>query len=150
MDKKIFYLAIHSSKPDIAYLFGSITHYVLDYTCHPLIFYKTGIYDPYKKIESHKKYKGMHALMEKSIDAYYYEKIYKQKYKNANISKDIIKKPKLSIDLITLINMVYKKTYNIDSVGLYYKISIKRAKLIYKLFIQDKFGIKIKLYRIIE
>ena len=27
----------------LAYLYGSITHYVLDTTCHPFIFYKTGI-----------------------------------------------------------------------------------------------------------
>ena len=28
----------------LAYLYGVITHYVLDSTCHPFIFYKTGIY----------------------------------------------------------------------------------------------------------
>ncbi len=137
-------------QPDIAYLFGSITHYVLDSTCHPLIFYKTGIFDKRKKRKEHKKYEGMHALMERSIDSYYYKKYYKKDYKYCNISKDIIKKPKLSIDLITLINMAYKETYDIEKVGIYYKKSIKDAKLIYKLFIQDRYGIKLKIYKLLE
>ena len=59
-------------QPDVAYLFGCITHFVLDSTCHPLIFYKTGIYDPNNKETL--KYKGMHALMERNIDSIYYKK----------------------------------------------------------------------------
>ncbi len=137
-------------QPDIAYLFGSITHYVLDSTCHPFIFYKTGVYDPVKKLKEHKKYKGLHALMERSIDAYYYKKYYKKDYKFCNVSKEIIGKPKLSIDLITLINMSYKKTYNVDKTGIYYYKGIKNAKRIYSLFINDKHKIKYNLYNFID
>ena len=88
--------------------------------------------------------------MERSIDSYYYKKYYKKDYYKSNISKDIIKRPKLSIDLITLINMVYKETYNIENVGIYYKKSIKDAKKIYRIFIQDRYGIKIKIYKLLE
>ena len=136
-------------QPDIAYLFGSITHYVLDSTLHPLIFYKTGIYDPYKKLPKHLKYKGMHALMERTIDSYYYKKYYKKDYKYCKIFKDI-KKPKLSIDLITLINMVYKETYNLEHVGIYHKKGIKDFRIINRLFIQDKLGIKLRIYKLLE
>ncbi len=134
---------------DIAYLYGSITHYVLDSTLHPLIFYKTGIYDPVKKLAKHKKYKGMHALMERTIDSYYYRKYYKEDYKTCKLSKINIK-PKLSIDLITLINMVYKETYNIEEVGLYQKKGINDSRRIFRLFIQDRLGIKAKIYKLLE
>ena len=143
-----FHLQLY--QPDIAYLFGAITHYVLDSTCHPFIFYKTGVYDPKKKIKSQMKYKGLHALMERNIDAYYYKKYYKKEFKYCNVSKDIIGNPKLSIDLINLINMTYKKTYNEENVGIYYYKGIKNAKRIYSLFINDKHRIKYNLYNFID
>ena len=40
----------------LAYLYGSICHYVLDTTCHPFVFYKTGRYNI--KDKSTYKYKG--------------------------------------------------------------------------------------------
>ena len=139
---------LENYQPDIAYLFGSITHYVLDSTCHPLIFYKTGIYNP--KDKSTYKYRGLHSLMERSIDSYYYKKYYKKDFSTCNVSKDIIMKPKLSIDLITLINMVYEETYQIKNVGLYYKRGIKNAKALYRVFINDKKGRKEKIYKCID
>ena len=54
----------------LAYLYGSINHYVLDSTCHPLIFYKTGVYDRRKK--ETKKFMGLHGDMESNIDAFFY------------------------------------------------------------------------------
>ncbi len=139
---------LENYQADIAYLFGSITHYVLDSTCHPFIFYKTGLYD--KRFKNLKKYKGLHHLMERTIDSLYYKKYYKEDYINCNVSKDIIGTPHLSIDLLTLINMVYEETYNVKNVGLYYKNSIKCAKRIYSLFINDKHNIKRRLYSIID
>ncbi len=135
-------------QPDVAYLFGSITHYVLDSTCHPLIFYKTGVYDPRDKKTL--KYKGLHSLMERHIDSLYYKKYYKQDYIKCNVTKDIIRKPKLSIDLITLINMVYEDTYGVKNVGFYYKRGIHDARITYSLFINDKIGIKRKIYSFID
>lgn len=135
-------------QPDIAYLFGCITHYVLDSTCHPLIFYKTGIYDP--KNKETKKYKGLHSVMERNIDSLYYKKYYKRDFINCNITKEIIKKPKLSVDLITLINMVYEETYNEKNVGLYIKKGISDSRRIYSIFINDKKGIKEKIYSFID
>lgn len=137
-------------QPVIAYLYGSITHYVLDSTCHPLIFYKTGIYDPRKKLKEHKKYKGLHAYFERNLDCYYYKKYYKKDFKGCNISKDIIKKPNINIDLVNIINMTYKRTYNVENTGIYYKQSIKSAKRIYSLFINDKHTIKNRIYKYID
>ena len=139
---------LENYQADVAYLFGSITHYILDSTCHPFIFYKTGIFNP--KDKTTYKYKGLHSLMERNIDSMYYEKYYKKEFNTCNIAEEIIMRPKLSIDLITLINMVYKETYNEKNVGLYYKRGINNARLLYKLLINDKKGRKYKTYNFID
>lgn len=132
----------------IAYLYGCITHYVLDTTCHPYIFYKTGVYR--KKEKDTKKYHGEHNRIEKDIDAIYYEKYTNKKYNQCNVNKEIIGNPQFNETLLTTINNVYKKTYNKDNIGEYYKKSIKHAKLTYSLLINDRLGIKKSLYKLID
>lgn len=143
---KKFHLENYS--PAIAHLYGSITHYVLDSTCHPFIFYKTGTYKKRKK-ETY-KFKGQHTHMEKDLDSYYFKKHFNKEFKTCNVSKDIIKKPKLSDELITLLNIVYKDTYNENYIGLFYKQSIKKAKLFYNIIVNDKFGIKRLFYKFLD
>ena len=55
----------------LAYLYGSICHYVLDSTIHPYIFYKSGSYNA--KNKNTYKYKGKHNYFEYMIDAIYYQ-----------------------------------------------------------------------------
>lgn len=134
--------------PAIAYLYGSITHYVLDSTCHPFIFYKTGTY--HRNEKSSYKYRGEHSHIEKDLDAYYYKKYYGRDYKYCNVSKDIIKKPIFDDKLINLINETYHNVYNENKIGYYYKKSINSARIKYTLFINDRFGIKRFFYKIID
>lgn len=132
----------------IAYLYGTITHYVLDTTCHPYIFYKTGVYR--KKEKDTKKYHGEHNRIEKDLDAIYYEKDTNKKYNTCNVSKEIIQNPKFNNELLRTINNVYKITYNKNNIGNYLYKGIKHAKIAYTFFINDYFGIKKALYKIID
>lgn len=132
----------------IAYLYGSITHYCLDTTCHPYIFYKTGVYR--KNEKDTKKYHGGHNRIEKDLDAYYYEKETNKKYNTCNINKEIIKNPIFSKELLTSLNNIYKKTYNQDNIGEYYYKGIKHAKIANTLIINDRFGIKKLLYKFLD
>lgn len=139
---------LENNQQAIAYLYGSITHYVLDTTCHPYIFYKTGVYRPNEK--DTKKYHGEHNRIEKDLDAIYYEKYTNKKYNKCNVSKEIIKNPTFTKELLTTINKVYKETYNQDNIGYYFYRGIKHAKIAYTLFINDKLGIKKFLYKLID
>ncbi len=132
----------------IAYLYGSLTHYILDANCHPFIFYKTGTYN--KKNCETEKYHGEHTHIEKELDAYYFQKYYQKKYKYCNVSKDIIKKPIFSEELIKAINYTYETTYNEKNIGQVYIQSLKVAKFIYTIIINDRFGWKRKLYSLID
>lgn len=146
--KEIIDKHLENNKQAIAYLYGVITHYMLDATCHPYIFYKTGIYR--KNNPKSKKYRGEHNHMEKDLDAIFYERYTNKKYNKCNITKDIIKNPQFSIELTNLITNVYKNTYNEDNIGIYYQKSIKHAKIIISLAINDYFGIKRAIYKFID
>lgn len=139
---------LENNQQAIAYLYGSITHYVLDTTCHPYIFYKTGVYRPNEK--DTKKYHGEHNRIEKDLDAIYYEKYTNKKYNTCNVSKEIIKNPTFTPELLTTINNVYKETYNQDNIGYYFYRGIKHAKIAYTLFINDHLGIKKFLYKLLD
>ncbi len=146
--KEIINNNLENNKQAIAYLYGVITHYVLDSTCHPYIFYKTGIYR--KSNPESKKYRGEHNHMEKDLDAIFYERFTNKKYNTCNLNKDIIKKPKFSKELINLISNVYKETYNEDNIGIFFKKSVTHTKIINALAINDYFGLKRALYKIID
>lgn len=137
-----------SDPEHLAYLYGTITHYVLDSTCHPFIFYKTGVYR--KKEKNTIKYLGGHNNIEKHLDAIYYKKYTKKNYNLCNVSKEIIKNPIFSNDLINTVNNVYKKTYNKENIGILYQKSIKDAKLIYTTLINDRYGIKKNIYKLLD
>lgn len=139
---------LENNQDAIAYLYGSITHYVLDSTAHPFIFYKTGVYR--KNDKKYHKYHGMHTLMEKSIDAIYYQKYFNKTYNHCNIVKEIIGKPKFTKELTSLINNVYYNTYQEKNIGKYYYQSIIHTKIITALFFQDYLGIKKFFYKLID
>ena len=52
----------------LAYLYGSVTHYILDYHCHPFVFYYTN------DVNLNLKYRGLHEKMEVKLDAYMLQK----------------------------------------------------------------------------
>lgn len=133
----------------LAYLFGSINHYVLDSTCHPFIFYKTGVYDKKKKRET-KKYRGLHGDIESNIDAFFYINRYHHSYNKARITKEFIPKIKFSKNLKEVINQTFEETFNEKNVGKYYFSSYRNSRLLYKLFIEDKHGIKRFCYKIFD
>lgn len=139
---------LQSNQQLISYLYGSITHYCLDSTCHPFIFYKTGIYrqsDPPSK-----KYRGEHNHMEKDLDAIYYEMNEHKKYNHCNINRDIVKNPRFSKELTECITYAYKETYDEDNIGNYFYKSIKQCKLINAVVINDYFGIKRAIYKLVD
>ena len=131
-------------KPEcIAYLYGSITHYILDAICHPFIFYKTGVY--YKNKPERHKYRNEHTHIEKHLDAFYYTNFYKKPYYNVNVNKELIKNPIFTKDLENLVSEAYLKTYNYPNIGKIFPRCIKNAKFIIGTFINDRTGTKQKI-----
>lgn len=132
----------------IAFLYGMISHYVLDMIIHPFIIYKTENHN--RKKRSSYKYFGRHNSMETYIDAYFMQ--IRGKTKPNSFKPHVFCFPRLTIshNLIHLIDDVFKRTFNMPNVGSKYELSIKQMKYIYHLFRYDRTGLKKAIYKIFD
>ena len=131
-----------------SYLYGHICHYILDSTCHPFIFYKTGVFK--KKNKKTYKYNSLHADMEYYIDAYLIyqrEKILPHKYK---VYDKVFNVDSFNNELSKLIDRVMKEVYDVENASKIYLKGIKRTKLFFRLFCNDEYGIKKIIYNTVD
>lgn len=139
----------HQYNPQvIAYLYGMLSHYVLDSTIHPYIIYKTGIYK--KDNKDTYKYNMLHEEVETYIDNYMVaikENIKSNKFKCHKFCFNVKDFDK---DLIEVIDFTYKEVYGIENFSKYYLKSIKQMKVFYKIFRYDPVGIKKLFYILID
>lgn len=145
--KKIKEKKLLNNPQIISFLYGSLTHYVLDSHMHPFVVYKTGQYNKSKPQTI--KYKGLHNKMEMHIDSYLYQKKYNLPYKDFKIHKTITKE-KLDKDLINILNELYLEIYNVENGGTKYNTGNKIMYYSYKFLIEDKLGIKKQIYHFID
>lgn len=137
---------IKKDEQALAYLYGSINHYVLDSICHPFIFYKTGVYN--KKDKTTYKYIGLHGDMESNIDAFFYINKFNRLYTKANVTKEFLPKVKFNNNLTKLYNKTISSVYKEENMAKYYLKSYHQARILYKTFINDRYGFKKILYKI--
>ncbi len=139
----------YSNDPQVmSFLYGMISHYVLDSTLHPYIFYKTGIMD--KRNPNTYKYNSMHHILETNIDRYLIknrEKINPCKYKHY---KYIINNNKYSSNLKDVIDFTFKETFGINNFSKILIRATKNMKFSFKLLRYDKHGYKLLLYKSID
>lgn len=140
-------LKLENDEQALSYLYGSINHYVLDSTCHPFIFYKTGNYNKKKKKET-KKYMGLHGDMESNIDAFFYINKYKRSYHKVNVTKEFIPKIKFSNNLKLIMDKTFLETFNEKNIANCYFSSYKSSRFLYRLFINDRYGFKKFVFKI--
>lgn len=130
----------------LSFLYGLISHFSLDSTTHPFVFYKTGVYD--NKNKETVKYNGMHTYMENYIDNYFLTT--RNKSKDINISNFCFDLTKFSKELNDSIDYSFQITFNIDNMSKKYYISLKQMKNFITLFRFDKYGIKKLGYTFID
>ncbi len=133
---------LEKKKEILSYLYGILTHYILDSTCHPFIFYYTG----YKRIDQ--KYIGLHEKMEVNLDAYFYEQKYHQKLSQVKLADTLLSKVHFSNDLKKCLDEVFSKTFHYEDMGSIYEQSVKTGNLLLKLGVTDRSGIKKQIYKI--
>ena len=133
--------------PSLAFLYGIINHYVLDSTCHPYIFYYSGVYN--KKKKETRKYIGLHNVIEKGLDKLVYEHLSNKKFKKLNVAKEVLKDEDLS-SLHDLINYAYSETYNIDNIYDEYEKCYRKMRRFNRFVVIDRTGLKRILYCIID
>ena len=133
---------LESKKEILAYLYGSICHYILDYHCHPFVIYYTGV------SSLNKKYRGLHEKMEVNLDAYMYkEKTKKDLYKE-KLANTLLPKEKFSNTLIHTMDEVFKKTFQKENIGAIYEQSVQIGNFLLKYGVTDRTGLKKQLYKL--
>ena len=113
-------------------IYGFINHYTLDTLLHPYINYQVkNLNIPHSKIEF---------MLDKKISNYTDTKYYKQ----------LIPKLKFNNDLLKFLNYIFENTYNEKNIGKIFNKSHNNGYYIYKYFMNDKYGIKTFLYKIVD
>ena len=132
----------------MAFLYGFISHYILDSKLHPFIIYKTGIFkedDP-----NTYKYRNKHEYMENFLDNYMIKQKeginpHKFKFYDFWYSKDNFSK-----ELIEVIDYAFKETYGIENFSKYYIKSLNDMYKSLKYLRYDKYGIKMFIYKSVD
>lgn len=136
-------------KPQVmSYLYGMLSHYVLDSTFHPYIIYKTGYFDKNKK--NTYKYNRLHDDLETYFDDYMIKLrtgINPKKFKSYNFCFNV---DNFSNELIEVIDFTYKEVYGLKNFHKIYYKACKQTKFAFRLCRYDPTGIKKFGYRLID
>lgn len=130
----------------LAYLYGSICHYVLDTTIHPFVYYKSG---QYKWNKETLKYRSKHAYTETMMDVALYLKRNNKPIYKARLVKNVGSKVKFTEELMRAIDEVFDDTFDFKgkTAKIYYR-GYKNYRLALKFFMTSRFGIKKVFYKI--
>lgn len=109
----------------VAFIFGSITHNILDANLHPYIVYKTGIYNHTKE---RLKYRGLHTLIETKYDMFNYQRFYQKTALHKNLKKEFFPPFSVSKETVDSINQVFQNIYQFDG-GTYLFFGYKCARM---------------------
>ena len=139
----------HQYNPQvISYLYGMLSHYVLDSTVNPYIIYKTGKFD--KKNKDTYKYNNLRYEVESYLDNYMLrirKGINPHKFKCYDFCFNV---NSFNNELIEVMDFTYKEVFGINNFHNYYLKSIKQMKLFYKRFRYDPIGIKKAFYTLFD
>lgn len=139
-----------TNNPEIlAFLYGTVCHYVLDSTIHPYVYYKSGRY--YYDDKPTLKYRGKHAYVETMMDAAIYEQQKKTPIWKACLAKEVFSSNlKFSLELENMINDVFVKTYNVNNVSYLFKNGYRNYRFLFKYGMVSRWGIKAFIYKILD
>ncbi len=129
----------------MAFLYGMISHYILDSTIHPYIFYKTGQLK--KEDPSTYRYRNHHDYMETFIDNYMIkqkENIHPYRFKFYQYCFQL---EPFNDELNEVIDYAFEETFHIHHMSKFYYQALKQMHFCLKYFRYDKSGLKMKLYQ---
>lgn len=132
----------------LAYLYGSICHYVLDSTIHPFIYYYGGKYEHHNK--KTKKYWGRHDYLESMIDAIMAKERMMMPIYRSHIGKDLFPKISFSSELKGILDYVYENTFQVKLGSKIYIKSYKNFRFVFKHCMISRWGIKKIFYVFID
>lgn len=134
------YVKANYSDELMAYYRGYLAHFALDTHIHPYIFYLTGEYDK-TRVETH-HYFGYHMRFERSIDVAYIQKRYQKKASKFHNYKHVFPLKDVPKSIKDLMSHVTKEVFDVDQGGMYFENGYHTMRLLSKVLIKDRLGIK--------
>lgn len=131
-----------------SFLCGFITHYVLDSTIHPFIFYKTGAF--HKDEIATYQYNSLHTLMETYLDYHLIKVREKSNPYYFPISSYCFDLSPFSENLNSTIAYTFQEVFQLSDMDTKYFESLKHMSFALRVFRQDRYGIKKGVYRFID
>ena len=121
---------------------GLITHYIADSTMHPYVNFLANSKNKTIKFNGHFE-------TETYLDNYFIKEkmnVNQKKYNNTNFIFNYTEKNIIKEEL----NKLYKNLFNYSNIGSKYYRALKEMKFVYNYIRYDKYGIKKKIYQIID
>ena len=131
----------------MTFLYGLITHYVLDSSIHPYVEYKCGRLNV--KDKNTYRYNAKHHEMETFIDIYMLEK-HGIKAKKFKVHKEIFKVNKFNIELKNTMNKVFFNIFEFKNFDKHYLKSIQDMKNTFRVLRYDPYGYKKYFYALFD
>ena len=139
----------YKDNPEVmAFLYATISHYVLDCNINPFIYYYSGVYDKNKKKTF--KYKDQKEIIENYIDQYMIRTRENKKVRVCKPYIDVEEIPTYSSELKEVIDFAFKETFKVKGFSNEIEQSVIRMQKSYKKYRYDKHGIKYRAYKVLD
>lgn len=132
----------------MAFLYGTLSHYVLDSNIHPFVIYKSGVFD--KNNKDSYKYNMMHEEMESMFDNYLISLRLGIKPWKFKVHKFCFEKVEFSSTFKEVIDFSFNQTFGIRNMTKFYSKALKSMKTFFIIFRDDCYGLKRKFYNIVD
>lgn len=144
----VTYVKSHLNEETYSFLVGFITHYALDVSIHPYVYYNVGEYK--KEDPSTHQYRGLHMKFERSIDASMIQKDFGFPSRKFRLSRKHVPRIELSPDISKIMGHSIKNTYGRDNGGTFYELGVKKMHKNIRYLISDRFGIKKQIMKLVD
>ncbi len=141
------YVKHHYSKTLHAFLMGYILHYTLDVNIHPYVYHHVGVYD--KNDPSTYPQRGLHLKFERRMDKCLIENDHHVQAHKYPLHKAVPYK-RVPREITTMLDVIAREVYDINGVASHYQKGYKGMRLTIKYFINDRRGIKKRLYAFLD
>lgn len=130
-----------------AYLGGMLTHYSIDRSAHPYIFYHSGF--PSQNDEDNDRFNWYHKRIEISIDVYMLKQLEGKSIKEFK-PYEILNYKKLNMSLLySIYHTILPDVYGVDITNQQFMLSVQNMYTVFRLS-YDPLGLKKSLSKIIE
>lgn len=142
------YVKRHPSVDNYSFLIGFITHYALDVTIHPYVYYNVGDYKESDPSTHHTR--GLHLKFERSIDAVLIEEDTKKKAHKITLHKSHFPLKELPTEVSKIMGYALKQTYGKDNGDYMFKLAVSKMYNNIKYMTKDRFGLKKLIFRFLD